>query len=388
MSADETCDNDRLRRWRLVLGGGDADGVQVPLAGDDIGLDASLEALYDADRAGSLGGSAPQIARWLGDIRSYFPSSSVRVMQKDALERLKLTRLLMEPELLESVEPDVELVATLLSLKGVIPARTRETARAVVRRVVEALERELAPAARAAVTGSLNRAARKRRPRPGEIDWPRTILKNLKTYQPELGSVIPETLVGFGRRRAAMQDIVLCVDQSASMAASMVYAGVFGAVLAGLRAVRTHMVVFDTEVVDLTERLADPVELLFSVQLGGGTDIGRALGYCKGLVQRPSETLLVLISDLFEGGDRDRLLRRVAELRGAGVQVVCLLALSDQGAPAWHHDNAAAFAGLGVPTFACTPDRFPSLMAAAIQREDVGLWAARQGIVTARPEDL
>lgn len=377
-------DNERLRRWRLLLGGGEAEGTGMSLSGTDAGMDRSLEALYDSERSGGLGSSSPNVARWLGDIRQYFPASVVRVMQQDALERLNLRRMLLEPEMLEAVEPDVHLVSTLLSLNQVLPNRTKDTARLVVRRVVEELERKLAQPMRQAVLGSLNRATRNRRPRHNEMDWARTIRANLKHYQPAYRTVIPEQRIGYGRKRTALRDIVLCIDQSGSMATSVVYASVFGAVLASLPAVRTSVVVFDTAVVDLTAELHDPVELLFGTQLGGGTDINRALGYCEGLIQQPHDTILILISDLYEGGNREEMLKRAATLVGNGVQFIALLALNDDGAPSYDHQIAGIFAGLGIPAFACTPDRFPDLMAAAINRQDLNQWAATQGIVTAK----
>jgi uncharacterized protein with von Willebrand factor type A (vWA) domain len=179
-------------------------------------------------------------------------------------------------------------------------------------------------------------------------------------------------LIGYGRRANAVQrDIVLLVDQSGSMAASVVYASVFAAVLASLRTLRTSLVVFDTAVVDLTDKLADPVDVLFGTQLGGGTDINRALAYGQSLVTRPRETIVVLISDLYEGGVRDEMLRRISAMTASGVQVIVLLALCDDGAPDYDRDNAAALAALGVPAFACTPDLFGELMAAAIERRDL-----------------
>jgi Mg-chelatase subunit ChlD len=377
-------DSERLRRWRLILGGEEADGTCVRLSGADVAIDGALGALYDAERQAGLGSSAPSVARWLGDIRTYFPASVVRVMQQDALERLDLRRMLLEPEMLAAVEPDVHLVADLLALQSVMPERTRETARAVVRRVVEDLERRLANPLRQAVLGSLNRAARNRRPRHNEMDWPRTIRANLRHYQPAYRTIIPETRIGYGRKRAALREVILCVDQSGSMATSVVYAGIFAAVLASLPAVQTRLVVFDTAVVDLTEELHDPVELLFGTQLGGGTDINRALGYCQGLVRQPQETILVLISDLYEGGHQGEMLKRAAALVASGAQVIVLLALNDDGAPSFDHRVAAELAGLGIPAFACTPDLFPELMAAAIRREEIGPWAAARGIVTAR----
>jgi Mg-chelatase subunit ChlD len=378
--------DDRLRRWRLILGGEQADGIGFNLGSADLAMDKALAALYEADSKGkgSLGGSAPNVARWLGDIRNYFPSSVVRVMQQDALERLNLRQMLLQPEMLEAVEPDVHLVANLLALGGVMPAKTKETARLVVRKVVEELERRLANPLRQAVIGSLNRASRNRRPRHHEIDWPRTIRANLKHYQPEYQTIIPETRIGYGRKRSALRDIILCVDQSGSMATSVVYSGLFGAVLASLPAVRTQMVVFDTAVVDLTAELSDPVELLFGAQLGGGTDINRALRFCQELVRQPHDTILILISDLFEGGNQQEMLKRAASLAASGVQMIALLALSDDGAPAYDHNVASAFAGLGIPALACTPDLFPELMAAAISRTDISLWAASREITVAR----
>jgi Mg-chelatase subunit ChlD len=219
------------------------------------------------------------------------------------------------------------------------------------------------------VTGALDRAARTHRPRrAADIDWDRTIRANLKNHLPDRNTVVPSRLVGYARRQQAVQrEVVLCVDQSGSMAASVVYAGVFGAALASVRSLRTSLVVFDTSVVDLTDLLHDPVEVLFGTQLGGGTDINRAVAYCQGLVTRPADTVLVLISDLFDGGAPEETLRRVAALKTAGTQVIVLLALSDDGAPQYDHDNAAALAAMGVPAFACTPDAFPDLMAAAIE---------------------
>ncbi|CRK57535.1 Mg-chelatase subunit ChlD [Alloactinosynnema sp. L-07] len=373
--------DERLRRWRLVLGG-EEDGTGVTLDGDDSKMDGVLGALYqsetndDAPRQAGLGASAPRVARWLGDIRSYFPSSVVQVMQRDAVDRLGLTRLLLEPELLSAVEPDVHLVGTLLSLNSVMPERTKETAREVVRKVVDELEGKLAEPTRSALRGALDRAARTARPRHGDIDWRRTVQANLRNYSPELRTVVPEKLIGYGRRGQAVQrDVILAIDQSGSMAESVVYASLFGAVLASMRALRTSLVAFDTSVVDLSDLLEDPVDVLFGTQLGGGTDINRALAYCQGLITKPADTVLVLVSDLYEGGNRDEMLSRIRAILESGVRVVALLALSDSGAPSYDHDNAAAFAALGVPAFACTPDRFGDVMAAALRGDDVLGWS-------------
>jgi Mg-chelatase subunit ChlD len=386
-------EGERLRRWRLVLGGGEADGIGVALSADDAGRDAALGALYaererpaagdGTRRTAGLGGSAPAISRWLGDIRRYFPTSVVTIMQRDALERLNLRQLLMEPELLGSLEPDVHLVTQLVALSDAMPSETRDTARQVIGTVVDDLERRLAERTRSAIAGAIARADVTRRPRARDIDWDRTIRRNLKHYQPEHRTVIPETLLGHGRRSSSLRDVIVAIDQSGSMASSVVYSSVFAAVMGSIRSVQTRLVAFDTAVVDLTDQLSDPVELLFGVQLGGGTDINGAVGYCQSLITRPADTVFVLISDLYEGGVEDDLLRRVATMVGAGVTVVVLLALSDEGAPSFDRRLGAKLTALGAPAFACTPDQFPDLMGVAIARRDIMAWAAEAGITVA-----
>lgn len=379
---------DRMTRWRLVLGDPtDQDSAlgRIELSADDQKRCDALSALYGSKR---LGRSAPNVGRWLGDIRGYFPSSVVQVMQQDAMDRLGLREMLLEPEMMRSVQPDVSMVSTLVGLGRAIPEHSKETARQVVRVVTDQLQERLAARTVQAVTGALDRASRTRRPKFRDVDWQRTIAANLKHYLPEHHTVVPERLVGHARRHTEIErEIILCIDQSGSMAESIVYSSIFGSVLASVRSVRTHLVVFDTEVVDLTEELTDPVDVLFGVQLGGGTDINGALAYCQGLIQRPRDTVLVLISDLYENGIADEMLRRAASVVGSGATMIALLALSDSGRPSYDAEHAAALAGIGVPSFACTPDLFPDLMAAAIQHEDIGRWASDNDLQTTHEPD-
>lgn len=384
---DDTVPADRGRRWHLMLGQDDAS-----LSESDRRLNAALSALYDADAGGekgrgSLSRSAPRVSRWLGDIREFFPGPVVQVVQKDALERLGLKQMLLQPEFLAALEADVHLVADLISLRSIMPEKTLETARIVVAKVVDDLMRRLERKTAEAVRGAVNRARRTRRPRHADIDWPRTIRANLRHYQPGLRTVVPETLLGFmrhQRRLVDLDEVVLCVDQSGSMASSVVYASIFAAVMASLPVVRTRLVCFDTAIVDLTDELADPVKVLFGVQLGGGTDINQAVAYCEQRIERPAKTHLVLISDLYEGGNGEELLARAAGLVRQGVNLIVLLALSDDGRPAYDARMAEAFAALGAPVFACTPDQFPDLMATALRREDVLAWAADRDIKAIR----
>ena len=394
-------DPERLRRWRMVLGGAEeaddasTSGVTgVQLEGTDARVDAALAAVYDSKprarggggRSGGLGSSAPSVARWLGDIRRYFPTPVVQVLQRDAIERLDLRQLLLEPEMLQAIEPDLHLVTLLVELNKLLPDATRATARAVVAQVVEQIEQRLASRTRQAIHGALARSQRTRRPRHSDIDWSRTIYANLRHYLPDQRTVVPERLIGYGRRqRSLSRDVIVAIDQSGSMADSVVYAAVFGAVLASMPALRTSVIAFDSAVADLTPLLHDPVDVLFGVQLGGGTDIGQAVGYCQQLVTRPADTVLVLVSDLFEGANPTVLHQRVAALTRSGVTVLVLLALSDEGAPAYDHAQAAVFAELGVPSLACTPDAFPDLLAAALEHRDIGRWANEHGMHTAVP---
>jgi len=386
MSANPVHERERLRRWRLAIG-----EETSQLSDIDQRLSAALGALYDPfpqrKGRGGLGASAPRISRWLGDIREFFPTPVVQVIQKDAFERLNLKSLMLEPEFLSTLEADVHLVADLISLRSAIPEKTKETARMVVRKVVHDLLARLEHKTIETVGGAINRAQKTRRPRHSDIDWGRTILANLRHYQPEHQTIVPVSLIGYQRRartRANLDHVMLCVDQSGSMASSVVYASIFAAVLASLPGLATQLICFDTAIVDLTEQLSDPVEVLFGVQLGGGTDINAALAYCEQHIEHPAKTHLVLITDLYEGGNTESMLARIAALKQSGVKVIVLLALSDDGHPAYNNDYAGKIAAMHCPVFGCTPDQFPDLMAIALTGRDIEQWAAAKEIALVR----
>ena len=366
----------------------------MQLEGELTEIDAALTALYEFERTknfdygeakgkGGQGKSNPGVARWLGDIRKYFPNSVVQVMQNDALKQPELQKkLIFEPEILEQTEADVHLVATLMELGKLIPSKTKETARKVVRKVVEELMAKLEQKTISALRGAIDKSTRNFHPKFNEINWDATIRKNLKHYLPEYKTIIPETRIGYGRKsKKSLKDIVLCIDQSGSMGTSVVYSGIFGAVMASVPNVKTRMVIFDTAVADLTDELKDPVDLLFGVQLGGGTDINLALKYCQEQITRPDDTILVLITDLYEGGNRQEMIKRSKELVSSGVQLICLLALNDEGSPMFDASLAGVLGDMGIPVFACTPDQFPDLMSAAIKKEDLKQWAGDRDIV-------
>ena len=386
--SDPHAHDERLRRWRLALGDPPESGLPR-LTGDDARIAGALDQLYGdqpPSRRGGLGSSAPRVAKWLGELRDLFPSQVVQVIQKDALDRHGLKMLLLEPELLSTLEPDVSLVADLMALGHAVPEASKEVARQVVRQVVDDLLARLATRTTDAVRGAVRRASRTRRPRFADIDWDRTVRANLHHWQPTHRSIVPERLHGHARGQRRMDEVVLLVDQSGSMAPSVVYASIFAAVLASLPSLRTQLVCFDTSIVDLTELLADPVDVLFGVQLGGGTDICGALGYVMERIAEPARTHLVIVSDLYEGGDADGMLARGRALVASGVDLIVLLALSDEGRPSYDPRHAAAFAGMGCPVFACTPEHFPDLMATALSRGDVHAWAASHDIALVRAD--
>ncbi len=384
---------DRIEKWRLILGktaeeslrqcrgGGGGPGGQALLQGESAEIDEALGMIYEVEeekpdqkgqRGAGLGKSAPKLAKWLGDIRSYFPREVVKVIQQDAIERKGLKQLLFEPETLGEVTPSVELVGTLMSLKGMIPDRTKETARQVVRAVVEEIIKKLRSGLEQAVRGALDRSRHSPMRSLPNLDWRRTIQRNLKNYDRKRKTIIPDNFHFWARQHRRKEwNVIVCMDESGSMASSVVYGSIMGAILASLPAVETNVIVFDTEVVDLTPQLSDPVELLFGVQLGGGTDINRAVKYCQGLMHDPRKTLFILITDLFEGGNQAELVRRVEDIVGSGVRALTLLALNDEGTPCYDETLAKKFRNLGVPCFACTPSALPEMLAAALKGGDL-----------------
>jgi hypothetical protein len=389
----------RYTRWRLVLGKAADEGLSQLagcgagelLPGDLANLDGALGFIYGGDegkdtapakkRGAGLDKSSPRLAKWLGDIRGYFNKDVVAVIQKDAIERKGLKQLLFEPETLAQVTPNVELVGTLMSLKNMIPDTAKEAAREVVRAVVEDILKRLRGQLEQAVRGSLDRSRHSPIRSLPNMDWQRTIRRNLKNYDRQREVIIPDNFHFFARQHRRREwNVIVCMDQSGSMADSVVYGGVMGAILASLPALETHVVAFDTEVVDLTEKCHDPVDLLFGVQLGGGTDINRAVAYCQGFIHDPRKTVLLLITDLYEGGNARELVRRVEEMAAAGVRAICLLALSDSGVPAYDEGLARKFGEVGVPCFACTPAMLPPLLEGALKGQDLHALAERCGV--------
>lgn len=379
-------DLDALLRWRLALGpevesaaaglgmmrlSGAAGGLGLA-AGDLEELDDALSFPYgEGDRRT---GAGPYVPRWLESIRKHFGQDTVALMQKDAIERKGITQLLFEPETMPLLEKNVELVSLLLSAKGMIPDAAREAARAIVREVVEDLRRRLESAVRTAVYGALRRDRHSPMPLFRNLDWQRTIRSNLKGWDVERRRLVPERIHFWANQRRRHEwDVILMVDQSGSMARTCVYASVMAAIFASLDVLRTRMVLYDTEVVDVSHLLSDPVEILFTAQLGGGNDGKRALAYVQDRhVERPEKTLFLWITDLGEPReDFQEIVSRMRTLVESKAKVFVLLALDEGGRPWYDHELAAQLTEIGVLCFGCTPRKLVDVMERAIKGQDV-----------------
>ncbi|NQX58196.1 VWA domain-containing protein [Paenibacillus qinlingensis] len=391
---------EQMKRWRLILGAASEEKLQSFGVGEAMLdeesrlMDEALAAIYDdtggtiaedaiptgnSRKAAGLGPSSPKLAKWLGDIRTFFPPDVVSVIQNDAIERKGLKQLLFEPELLSQVKPDIQMVATLMALKGKIPEKTKETARQLVKAVVDEIVKRLSQDLRRAVTGALNRRQHSPLPSASGLDWNTTIRKNLKNYNQERGLLLPDKVYFFDRaRRSKEWTVILDIDQSGSMAGSVIYASIIGSIFASMPALDTRVVAFDTEVVDLSEQCAtDPVDMLFGIQLGGGTDINKSLAYCSSFIAEPKKTLFILVSDLYEGGNRTEMIQRLIDMHQSGVKTICLLALTDQGVPSYDDVVAKKLAQQGIPCFGCSPDKLPELIEGALKGQDLAVLAER-----------
>lgn len=393
---------EQLTRWRLILGkdsqeclGGMAAGG-CALSAEQLEMDEALEAIYSSDsdeeisreewegdttgrKHGAVKGrSFPRVAKWLDQIRNFFPSDCVVLLQKDAIERRGMKELLFEPEMLAKVEPSLDLASTVLSLKNLVPEKAKAAARDLVRRVVEELRKRLESKFAQAIRGALDRNRHSPFRSLPNLDWKRTIRRNLKNYNPDLKVIIPEHTFFFSRQqRQAEWNVIIAMDQSGSMHSSLIYGGIMGAILASMPAVETHVVAFNHEdIVDLTEHCADPVDLLFGVQLGGAEDYWKATCYCERFMHTPAKTLYILLADLYDTSPNEsRFVKRMEFLLESGVKAVTLLAISDQGQPSYNANLAEKLAKMGMPCFGCVPDKLPDLLAAVLKGQDLSKFA-------------
>lgn len=366
-----------LERWRLVLGdAGEACTGGAGLSGTAAARDAALDWLYqrDADldrrgirRSGGLGPSVLTTVDWLDDIHRLFPRETVERLERDAVERYEIHEIVTDPDVLERIEPNRSLLEAVLRTKHLMNPDVLRLARRIVEEVVRRLVEELATEVRQAFSGARSRTPSRHR-RAADFDVHRTIRANLRHYRPEERRLHVERahFRSRTRRRLDRWQVVLVVDQSASMAGSVIHSAVTAACLWGLPGVKVHLIAFDTEVVDLTSDVDDPVELLMRVQLGGGTDIAKAVDYAARLIEQPRRCILAVVSDFYEGGDRYRLVRTVKELVEQGTHVLGLGALDEDAAPAYERELAQRLADAGAYVGAMTPGQLAGFLADAI----------------------
>ena len=402
MSNDTKFSQEQLARWRLILGKDSQESMAemsaegCGLSAEQMEMDEALEAIYASDSDQEIrrdewetstkgrphgavkGRSMPRVARWLDQIRNFFPKDVVVLLQQDAIERRGMKELLFEPEIMAKVEPSVDLASAVLELKNLVPEKAKDAARDLVRRVVEELRRRLESRFAQAIRGSLDRSQHSPFRSLPNLDWTRTIRRNLKNYNKSLKTIIPEDISFFRRQQRQNEwNVIIAMDQSGSMATSLIYGGIMGAILASMPAVETHVVAFNhEEVVDLTEHCVDPVDLLFGVQLGGAEDYWKASCYCERFMHTPAKTLYIVIGDLYDTSpNENRFVKKMEFLLESGVRAVTLLAISDQGQPSFNTNLAEKLAKLGMPCFGCTPDRLPDLLGAVLKGSDLQQFA-------------
>ncbi|MFF2551465.1 VWA domain-containing protein [Nocardia sp. NPDC058058] len=366
-----------LERWRLILGAaGDSVCGGSGLSADAAGQDAALDWLYerdaDLDQRGirRTGGDGPSIVHavdWLDDIHRLFPKATIERLERDAVQRYGLHDVLTDPGVLERLEPNAELLGAVLRTKHLMNPEVLRMARRIVEQVVRDLMERMAAEIRVCFTGTRSRRP-SRIPRAADFDFPKTVRANLAHYRPDEQRLYVETAHFRARTRKHMDNwqVILLVDQSGSMASSVIHSAVTAACLWNLPGIKTHLVAFDTDVVDLTRDAEDPVELLMKVQLGGGTNIARAVAYAAQLVEQPRRTIIALISDFYEGGDPGALIRGSAALVAEGVIMLGLAALDEQSDPAYDRDTGQRLADVGVHMGAMTPGELAGFIAEAI----------------------
>lgn len=361
-----------LDRWRLLLGRYAEDQIDsAPEGSDAARRAAALDQLYgrayrgrgvrgDALGPGTGDPSDPHLVTWLGEVRDLFGSEVAEVVVEHALERFGMTGLLADPAVMSSLPASTDLLKLLLVLRRSLPATIDSQLRRIVAEVVADLRRRIEPEVRRVLAGSQRSFGHSPLPVAANFDISGTVRRNLRHYDPESGRLVVSELRFFDRRAKQMPwDVIVCVDQSGSMAESMIHSAVMTAILAGLPSLRLHLVVFDTAVVDLSAHADDPITTLMSVQLGGGTDIGKALRYCRTLVTTPRRTAMVLVSDFCEGASTTELYRVTSAMAGDGITMLGLASLAGETATTGFYDRAIAarLTEHGMAIAALTPRR-------------------------------
>lgn len=362
-------DGQVLNRWRLVLGRHAARQISYSDGSVNyMGMEEVLDYLYSREygeeqemrqeRAGGSEGSRLTVPKWLHEMKRLFPKETVEIMERHALEKYEMTELLTDPEVLRRLEPNRELLRTILGLKHMMKGEVLQMARQIVRKVAQEIMDKLRQDVRRALQGRLSRTCGSPVRSIRNLDIQKTIRKNMQHYDRERQQLVLHQVYFHSRMKRYHQwRVVICVDESGSMLDSVIHSAVMAGIFAELPMLDTRLVIFDTNVVDLSGHVEDPVETLMSIQLGGGTNIAGALGYCETLIENPHRTLVVLISDLYEGGDRHKLYSVSRSIIESGARLIALTALDMKAAPNYDRQAAAMLAQLGAFVGSMTPER-------------------------------
>lgn len=365
--------NTAQRRWRLALGRY-ANKQLGGLSKQDAGMEQALDYLYGREYEkrgvhfnkgpGSLDPTQMSAINWLGKARSLFPESVFKVLQEHALDKYELTELLNDTKTLEALEPNQEALKVLLSFHGRAKPEVKDKLREIANSVILDIVKQLKANIERAFSGQRNRFLRSNLASSANFDWRKTLQLNLKTYDPDRKRIIAEQLRFNSRQRRHLPwRIILCVDQSGSMTDSIIHSAVMAAILSGLPGVSVKMVLFDTSVIDVSDKLTDPLDTLLSVQLGGGTNIGQAVSYCEQFVEDPERTVFTLITDFCEGASPRALFASIARLAEARVTMLGITALDDTNTDFFDEHTASKAAALGMNVGAMTPDKFADWLA-------------------------
>lgn len=364
----------QINRWRLILGG--YAKKQLSFDGDGMtengiscmDLEEALDFLYNREqgedvRQGSLDASRLTAVTWITKIRKLFPKETVEVLERHALDRYGMTELLTDREVLEKLEPNQELLKTILQLKHLMKGDVLDTARRIVKKVAEDIAKKLQQDIRRSLLGKIDRNSDHPVRSIRNLDIQKTIRRNLKHYDQEHERIMLEQVYFHGRtRRYSQWRVVIAVDESGSMLDSVIHSAVMAGIFARLPMLDTRLVIFDTQVVDLSSHLEDPVATLMSIQLGGGTCITGALQYCESLIENPHRTMVVLVSDLCEGGSVTALLGVSRGIIESGAKLICLTALDMEANPVYDRRTAQQMADLGAHVGAMTPEMLGDFM--------------------------
>lgn len=365
-----------LARWRLILGK-EAEEQSISCSGDEEcqRIEQLVGYLFepDGESGGSRqGGTGPgrrlTVPDWVAEVDRLFPVAAKEVLQREMIKRKGIDKLLESPELLEKVEPNVELAKTIMTHRDLLTPKTRVLARKIIDQVVQQLKEKMQVQVETAITGAIRRDMLSPRPVYRNLDIKTTIRRNLVNYDPESSKLLVDKVFYYAaERKKKPWHIIIAVDQSGSMLDSAIFSTIMTSIFYELPSVQTSLFLFDTDVADLSDMVGQPVDVLLNIQLGGGTNIARAVGYAAELVRVPSKTILVLITDFYEGGSETKLINRVGEMSQAGVRMIGLGALGYDARPDYHKATAKRCQKAGMDILICTPEKLAECMAQIIQ---------------------